>query len=234
MPIGVDTRFGYSNKPEQLRNLTATSVTAVIRQSFYAGTENPYFAVKSANDNRYRLRRPTGLAALCEDLEVEQASLFGHSEGGRVTATLAAESDVLHAPRLVVANAVGTGAVRHTLFGPLSNLVNNEAFAGEVDLPDAVVSAAGSTMYALTHARRWWRKRNVITDTNLWPLLDEATAKGTAVTVMHALGDMSIDYTSSAAEAAHHPNIAFIATEGSHSNVYTQGFRDIAVPLLAS
>lgn len=238
-PIGVDTRFGYSDKFNH-SGYTFNSKTGgrTTTQKYRVGTENPFFDVSSADDNKYRLRRPTGLVALMLELDIDEASMFGHSEGGRVVSTVAAESKIpLSVPKLVVANSVGVGETQGIEGQLKSNTSNNELFDSEnlKTLSEAVPSALLSTIYAATHPRRWWREKAVIESADIWENLQICSVQnGTEVTVIHAIADHVIDYASSAAKAEQYPNIAFVSTEGSHSNVYTQAFRDVVVPLLAA
>ena len=215
MPIAVDTRFGYAN--QQRRG------SSLIGQRYKVGSENPFFHHASAWDNRYRLRRPTGVLAIAEALGIYQASLFGHSEGARIMAEVAL-SGKLQVPKFVAVNGVGIGCVQPIGSQLRSNVSANELFSGESFglMREAVPSAVKSGIYAASHLRRWWRERDVIMRENLWPKLDEiALANGTAVTVMHAMGDMALGYEFAALSAQNRPHINFIPTEGGHSNVYT-------------
>ncbi len=235
MPIGVDTRFGYADRRQRNGYHLGVRATKLASQSYQVSAENPFFEPQSAWENRYRLRRPTGLLALCLELGVEQARLFGHSEGGRITATVVAESDVLIVPKLIVANAVGTGdSSRGTRRILRSNTHNNYVVDGTVDLKQGLLSAAESAAYATTHPRRFLRETKVIQESDIWPLLDAAAVHGTAVTVMHARNDPLIEYASSAKAAESRPGINFIPTEGAHSNVYKPALTEEIADLLTT
>ncbi len=235
MPIGVDTRFGYADRGQSHGyNLGSRSVQ-LFKQSYQASNVNPFFKPQSTWENRYRLRRPTGLIALCLGLGFEDATLFGHSEGGRVVTTVVAESDVLIVPRLVVANAVGTGdSSKGTRRMLRNNTQNNYVLDGTVDMTQGVLSAIESAAYAATHPRRFHREYEVIKQANIWPMLDAVAKRGTDVSVLHAKNDPLIEFASSSEAAASLPAINFIPTEGTHSNVYTNTLTEQIADLLTA
>lgn len=223
MPIALDTRFGYANIQAQGKGL--------LGQKYRVGSENIHFPQASEWDNRYRLRRPTAVLALIDGIEkkyhteILSASLFGHSEGGRVMTTVAIASQRLRISKLVIANSVGTGDTQGVSGQIKSNFDSNELFDGESFglLTEAIPSALESTAYAVSHLRRWLREKDVIENANIWADLDEAAlVHGVDTTVMHARGDRAISFAEAEARAAARAHITFIPTEGGHSNVYTQ------------
>ncbi len=216
MPISLDTRFGYAN--------TQATGTGLLGHRYRVGSANPYYPNASAWSNRYRLRRPTAVLAIAEELNIESASLFGHSEGGRIMA-MAATVQGLHIPKLVIANSVGTGDTQGVRGQIKSNFDNNELFDGESFglLTEAIPSSLESTAYAVSHPRRWVREKTVIENADIWTTLDEvALIHGIDTTVMHARGDRAISFAEAESRASIRPHLAFVPTEGGHSNVYTQ------------
>lgn len=216
MPITLDTRFGYAN--------SQATGTGLLGQKYLVTSENPYYKHATAWDNRYRLRRPTGVLALAEALGIESASLFGHSEGGRIMATVAVADKRIHIPRLVIANAVGTGNTQGASGQIKSNFDNNELFNGDNFnlFTEAIPSSMGSASYASLRLRRWSREKLVIENEDIWPTLDEvALIHGIGTTVLHAREDRVISFTDAESRASTRPHLTFIATEGGHSNVYT-------------
>jgi pimeloyl-ACP methyl ester carboxylesterase len=234
MPIGVDTRFGYSNRSEALGYRLGSNVTNILGQSWSTGKENPFFKAATEEDNRYRLRRPTGLLSLCQTLNIESASLVGHSEGGRIISTVAAESSALHIPKLVLVNSAGAGDSSHGLTRMFrSNTQTNYVMNGTVDLKEGVMSALESGRYAVTHARRFIREKEVIQQTDIWRALDQAALNGIDITVMHARDDQLIEYEDAAFHAASRRDyVNFTPTEGGHSNVYALPVRQLIVSSL--
>jgi len=217
MPIALDTRFGYAN--------TQSTGSGLLGQKYHVGSDNPYYPYATPRDNRYRLRRPTAVLALAEALGIESASLFGQSEGGRVMATVAIAPKRLHIPKLVVANAVGTGITMGVSGQVKSSFDNNELFDGKnFDLlKEAIPSALESTAYAVSHPRRWLREKSVIENSDIWPTLDEvALFQDIDTVVMHAKGDRAISFAESELQARIRPHLTFIPTEGGHSNIYTR------------
>lgn len=216
MPIALDTRFGYAN--------SQATGSGLLGQKYRIGSENPYYPDATSWDNRYRLRRPTAVLAIAEALDIESASLFGHSEGGRIMATVAVAPKRFHIPKLVIANAVGTGDTQGISGQIKSNFDSNELFDGESFglLTEAVPSAFWSTVFAVTHLRRWNREKSVIERADIWPTLDEAVLQnGVKTAVLHATGDHVISFADAEVRARKRPHVNFIQTEGGHSNVYT-------------
>lgn len=169
-------------------------------------------------------------------LQIEEASLFGHSEGGRIVSTLAVESNLdLKIPKLLIANSVGTGNNGGVKGMASSNVTNNELFQGVIDLRQALLSSIGSTAYALTHPRRFYREKQVIDEAGieLWSLLDKAVGeKGIDVTVLHAVDDHLISFDDARTQAQTRTHISFIPTRGGHSNVYTNSVSEQIVEIL--
>ncbi len=83
LPIGVDTRYGYSN-----RQLQPATRFRVLTQPYSVGIDNPYFENSDSAANRWQYRRPTSLLHMCERLNIVERSYIGHSEGGRVVSLL--------------------------------------------------------------------------------------------------------------------------------------------------
>lgn len=229
MPIGLDTRFGYAD--------THASGKGILDQAYRVGTNNPYFPGATELQNRYELRRATGVLGLIIgieerfDTEIPSASLFGHSEGGRVMAHVAtAPNSNIKIPKLVVANSVGTGKTQGVLGQLASNFNGNELFQGDSFglLTEAIPSALESTAYALTHIRRWLREKKIIETANIWDVLDEASiGDGVDVRVMHAVDDRVISFWPAQRSAEARPHIDFLATEGGHSNIYNPEIAEI-------
>ncbi len=223
MPIGLDTRNGYADSQ-------ATGV-GLLHQRYRVGSKNKYFPDSSQWQNRYSLRRPTAVLALVEaleiryDTEIRSASLFGHSEGGRVMSLVAsAPHSKLHTSKLVVANSVGAGHTQGAKGQLKSSLRKNELFfaSGFDLLTEAIPSVIESASYAVTHPRRWSREKQVIETYDIWDTLDELVLDtGIDTTVMHATHDMVISFESAELAARGRPHITFIPTEGGHSNIYT-------------
>jgi pimeloyl-ACP methyl ester carboxylesterase len=234
-PVGVDTRFGYADRSNSTGFTNGRDIGRLLTQPYRTSTENPYFNEQSRRANRLRLRRPTGLAALLLALNIGEASFVGHSDGGRITTTLLAESNLdINVPRLVVVNSVGVANNNGVKGMTRSNTSSNELFHGAVEKRDALESAVVSTTYGMTHPRRFLSEKRMIDEAgvDLWENLSLVAKNGADVTVLHARGDQVLDFASAAAHAPSYPGITFIPTVGGHSNIYTEDVTNQIVSLV--
>jgi pimeloyl-ACP methyl ester carboxylesterase len=212
LPIGVDTRYAYSDRRTPRKSLTS--------QRFRVGNTNPFFEA-TPQDNRWRYRRPTVLLDVCERLGVTRRSYIGHSDGGRI-AVIAAVADPSNVNKLIVVNGAGTGdssggAKRLTI----SNANRIGEFVSDVrEIPAATASAIGSTVYALTHLRRTLAEKRAIQQADTWGEIDRLEDTETDVTVLHARNDKLISFNDSARAAEQRQWVDFVPTIGGHSNVY--------------
>ncbi|MBP7806926.1 alpha/beta fold hydrolase [Candidatus Saccharibacteria bacterium] len=218
LPIGIDTRYAYSDRRLPRRSL--------VGQQLMVGNENPFFAA-SAEDNRWRYRRPTVLLDICERLGVEQRSYVGHSEGGRIStlATVANSDDV---SKLVLVNSAGTGSsagggkrLAHSNVNRIAELAQSPS-----QIPEATISALGSTAYALTHLRRTLAEKRIIQLADTWTEIDKLEGASVVVTILHAESDELISFGDSRDSAASRQWLSFIPTPGGHSNVYETHVHD--------
>lgn len=224
MPIGVDTRYAYSDRREPRRGRAS--------QHMFVGDTNPYFDC-TIHDNRWRLRRPTVLLDICERLGIGRRSYVGHSDGGRIAAlATAAQPDQTEA--LVIVNGGGTG---NSSSGgrrlAKSNLTRaRELLQNPIDGRTATMSALGSTAYMLTHPRRTWAEKRTLQQTDTWEEIDKVEGMGVDVSVLHAKDDELISFEDCRDRASTREWVEFIPTVGGHSNVYESAIQELVIEAL--
>jgi pimeloyl-ACP methyl ester carboxylesterase len=217
LAIGVDTRYGYTDQ-----QLGGSRRPRVLTQSYRAGKTNPYFADASREDNRWQYRRPTALLYLCDQLGLKERSYIGHSEGARIVA-LAGLAKASLTRQVIIVNGAGTGnsekggrRMVHSNANAISKLAR-----GKMEQPlDLVLNGLRSTVYGATHLKRTMNEKEVIQSAKLWPIIDELNEENVAIDVLHARKDELVSFKDSLNQANLRPEINFIATVGSHSNIY--------------
>jgi pimeloyl-ACP methyl ester carboxylesterase len=225
LPIGVDTRYAYSDRLSPRKSIVA--------QPFKVGKSNPFFEGSTTVDNRWRYRRPTVLLDICARLEIQRRSYVGHSDGGRI-GVLAAVANPADVDNLVVINGAGTGSSssggRRFAKSNLSRVI--ELGNNISEIPEATSSAIGSAVYALTHFRRTFAEKQTIQATNTWAELDKLEHADIGVTVMHAVSDELISFDDSQLAAESRPWVNFTKLDGGHSNVYEPAVHDHIIQAL--
>jgi pimeloyl-ACP methyl ester carboxylesterase len=234
-PVALNTKYGYANQPESRGYYLGANIGRLFTQSYRVGAENIHFpAADSRGENRYRLRRPTGVVSILQSLGIDIASLVGFSDGGRIMTTVAAESASILVPHLLVVNAAGTG----TSEGGLERMARSARQTARdgshlTSLTARMRKTAESVTYTTLHGRRFNEERRVIQSTDLWPALGAVSTTSTEVTVLHAREDQLVDYASSAKVARDYPGVDFVPTDGGHGNFYSPNIRAQIVSLLS-
>ena len=197
-PIGVDTRRGYP------------------------GAHNPYFNEACSYDNRFILRRPTGLLQIIDALRIDSYYYIGHSRGVEIgLVATSAENQPATCKSMTLVNGLGTGPL-----GGLPQLcqANMRAWGNRreymVNISGVTSGALESTAYFLTHIPRTIKEIRYMQRLDAWPYIDQATAKGMSINVFNAKNDPLIGFEGAQEQANKRPSINFTATEGSHSNIY--------------
>ncbi len=234
LPIGVDTRYGYSDQQIQIQG--ENPVSRLLGQRYATGITNPYFDVESQAQNRWELRRPTSLLYLCDYFGIGERSYVGHSEGGRIV-SLAALAAAELTRRVVLVNAAGTGDSSNGYARLLHSNKNaiQSLFIERQDIPRAFWSTLGSIVYATLHPRRTLQEKRVIQTADLWEVIDQLHEYGVPTSVLHAMQDELISFEDSQRGASLRPWVDFRATEGDHRNLREPAIRKrIVDALLAS
>jgi pimeloyl-ACP methyl ester carboxylesterase len=221
--FGVDSRFGYTDRQELGGRFCINT-----------GSTNPYYGDVGQRRNRYELRRPTALLDLCERLEIHRLTYVGHSEGARIGLTAALAP--VGAPQfdtMVLVNGVGTGKMG----GPLGMMrANYHAIqthrTSEVRTVDALFSFNDSVFHFVTHPRRVVFEAQTMGNFDAWDSMRNVAARGAKVHALNSRNDDLIDFASVQAASQEHPEIDFIATEGTHSNIYEPAMRGLIVDIL--
>lgn len=227
LPIGIDTRYAYSDRK--------TPRSRFLVQPPVVGDSNPYFDTFKRSDNRWEYRRPTVLLDICERIGVGKRSYVGHSDRGRI-AVLATVARPEAVDNLVIVNAAGTGSSANGLARMVKSNRNRlgELFVNPDQLVSSSISAIGSLGYTVTHLRRTIGEHSVIQRTNTWELLDRIKYENVGVTVLHAMGDELVSFDDSELQSRSRQWINFIATSGSHSNVYEPKVQKVISQALVS
>ncbi|HEY4964711.1 MAG TPA: hypothetical protein VIH90_08545 [Candidatus Saccharimonadales bacterium] len=221
LPIGIDTRYAYSDRQQPRSNILAQHKTV--------GTSNPYFKINGKVENRLEYRRSTVALDIQRRLGINGASQVGYSEGGRIAAQVAIETK--DAPSLVIINGAGTGDSSHGFRRMARSNLNRitEMLKGNLDVPDLIGSSLGSTVYTLSHLRRTVGEKRVIQKADTWGMLDLFKDSVTSVAVLQATNDELISFEDS--ESASHSRqwVTFEPTPGTHSNIHNPYVQDLAI-----
>lgn len=226
-PIGIDTRYAYSDRSEPWQ------VPCI--QPLIASKDNPYFRVSSRIDNRFTYRRPTAVLDMCVRLGIDKRAYVGHSDGGRIV-SLAAKASPEQVAGLVLVNAAGTGDSSN---GLRRLLVSNTGeaqgiFRGDNDeILRSALSACSSVAYGALHLRRTLGEKRMIQGTNLWDTIDVLGEEGVPTSILHARNDALISYKDSYDAALQRPWLNFVSTEGGHGNVYHASVQEMIIKALS-
>lgn len=237
-PLSVDVRYGYANQDKLSSKGSVSLLKKLATQPYNAGSSNTYFPNATERDNRGRLRKATATLAICDSLGIDRFHVLGHSDGGR-TASLVATAVPDRIDSLTVINGVGTGRItdaqtkaKHTFAKAVSErreLVRQS----EVEFRDLTLGGLRSTVYTLSHLRRFRNEYRTIAADDGWPILAEVS-QFAPVNVINGVDDPLISHDDAARNAGLYPNINFISASGGHNNLWTPAVQKTIAVLIAA